>query len=402
LPFLSFRKVSVLLRKSLRPFLGFLVGGFSRFLLQQTKTELLVSGAEDRIGHLVVEPLFLELDQQFGSRDWNRVLVLWDPQTVANQSVFESLPKRFVPVANPLLRWFLNKIGNLASYRSQVVSVKEAIGSHQNASPLFALLGKASKEFDFFQVTDEEEKLKVIKDGLGIPFDRWVCCFHVRENVVFADGNVHSYRDSSLENMIPSLEEIVSAGGVAIRLGFPESVPMPTVAGVIDLAHHPNRSAESDFILSRGSRFFLGNSSGVFTMAASAGVPIVAVNNTPLGDVKVWGPRDLAIPKLYRNLTTRELEPFEIVFRSGVSKMTSSRAIADAGYEVIENSAEEIRQVVLEMMGVVDGSLSYSRAEKIRQEVFQKLFPPDNYSYHSGTKVGKHFLYNYRHLLPSD
>ena len=122
------------------------------------------------------------------------------------------------------------------------------------------------------------------------------------------------------------------------------------------------------------------------------------MNVVPLGALKIWGPGDLAIPKLLRIAGTDALLTFGRLLRSEWGNFWFSQDIADAGLEVVENDTEGTRGLVKEMIDVLDERKAYSLEEEALQDRTQELFVPRNYSYHSRTRIGTKFLQKYENL----
>ena len=185
------------------------------------------------------------------------------------------------------------------------------------------------------------ERLRV---EMGIPLSDWFVALHVRE-----DGDL-DYRNSSIGNYPDAIRVITRAGGWVVRLGDASMTPMPDMERVIDYAHSRWKSALMDLYLISECRFVFGTTSGPTEVALLFDRPVLIVNAESFFD---WGPirrGDLGIlkhvysPRLRRVVSVRELmeEPFE---SQRVSTPADSR-----GYQLIENSPAEIRDVVEEFM----------------------------------------------------
>jgi putative glycosyltransferase (TIGR04372 family) len=372
----------------------------SRFLcvvITKLKWTVLRPGYEDRLGHQVLEPMYFELQNQYGSLRSRRILVLWDPAKVANSFAYGLLPKRYLRVKNRFLRNFL-VLGLREQCKHEAETALSAVGSDQ-AARVFQLAHHVSHGFDFYVVPNEIAVRRALWKRLGVPDDRWLCCLHVREPGAFQRDEYHDYRNGSPDNLEPAIADIFEAGGYTVRLGSPAFSEMGPRAGFLDFAHHALRSEKNDFLLTRSARFFLGNTSGAAAPALAQGIPLAAVNVAPLGALKVWGPRDIAIPKLYRIAGTDELLPFGSLLQSEWGNLRSSKGIAVAGLEVVENDAGEIRDLVREMIDVLDEKKLYSPDEELLQARMQGLFVPRNYTYHSRTRIGSKFLQKYEDLI---
>ncbi len=391
----TWRNTRAILASILRTTLGPLV----RRSLRIFKTEILPSNLEGRIGHQIVEPLYLELLRQSGVRNWKRILVLWDPRQVANEMAFQSLPDSFIRVKSPLLRWALNQV-MMFVYTPEYPSPTQGVGIEGQAADLFKHTSLVDRNFEFLKIPDERAREIRLRSELGIPRDRWICTFHVREPGPFGDEAIHAYRNSDPKTYISAISEITARGGFVVRIGMSQAKSLATQEGLLQLGPGARRKGEADLILSRASLFFLGGgSSGAHAMASCNGVPVVGVNVAPLGAVKIWGPRDLAIPKLFRKISSGELAPFTEVLRSGSGDNRSSQKILNSGFELLDNTADEIKDLVTEMMDRLEGKHSASDEAECLQSQFQGLFSPSNYTFHSRTRVGEAFLRKYSHLL---
>lgn len=134
-------------------------------------------------------------------------------------------------------------------------------------------------------------------------------------------------------------------------------------------------------------------------MASSYGVPVAGVNVAPLAAAKIWGPKDLAIPKLYRDRRTKELACFSEILRSGMGDMRSSQKILSTGFELLDNTPDEIRDLVSEMIDRLEGVHSASDEAESLQGQFQMLFSSSNFAFYSKSRVGEAFLKKYDYLL---
>lgn len=375
-----------------------LVGPVIRLALRVSRTEVLPSHLENRIGHLICEPLYLQLLKTSGVRNWKRVLVLWDPKKVVNQLAYESLPDSFISVPNSALRRVLNLVV-AAAYTKKYESPTGGVGSQEKAAELFRYTSDIHPNFEFLRIPDERARELRLREELGIPKDRWLCTLHVREPGPFEDEAMHSYRNSDPSTYLLAISEIASRGGFVVRIGMNQAVALAPRDHFLQLSVQQRRHGEADLILSRASRFFLGGGSGAMAMASSRGVPVAGVNGAPLGAVKIWGPRDVAIPKLYRNIRTQELASFREILASGIGDERSSDEILASGFSMVDNTPDEIRDLVVEMMNRLDRKhVSSDKAESLQDE-FQRLFTPLNVTFFSQTRVGEAFLEKYRHLL---
>jgi putative glycosyltransferase (TIGR04372 family) len=388
------------LRSKLVQILSFLFGPMIRALLRCLGWTLLPSQFENRIGHQITEPLYLELLRLAGRARWTKALVLWDPSKIANQWAFDALPESFVRIKNAHIRALLNLLSHLAFSRSYP-SPTQSIGAIGVAAEIFKYTNLVTPNFEFLKIPEEAERERKVRIRLGIPLDAWICTLHVREPGEFDDELTQAYRNSSPENLALAIGEITSRGGFVVRVGqnqVKRVLPSESVK-YSELNSSGPTQGEDELLLCRASRFFIGNSSGALAMAVSHGIPVAAVNVAPLGALKIWGPRDLAIPKLYQHENSGKLASFSEILHTGTGDLRSSSEIHSSGFRLVENSAAEIKEVVLEMVNRLDGIHVESELDSRLQSQMQELFVPSNYTFFSKTRIGADFLRSHSSLL---
>jgi putative glycosyltransferase (TIGR04372 family) len=192
---------------------------------------------------------------------------------------------------------------------------------------------------------------------LGVPENGWHVCLHVR-----ASGFHKHHRErmsslnASIASYVPAIREILSRGGTVIRMGDSSMPPLPKMKGVVDYAHSPHRADWLDVYLCATARFFIGTSSGLGYVPALFDVPCVLTNWAPVG-TRPWRARDLYIPKLHRDRRTRALVPFSRSFAPPLGYVHVPRMLHGMGMELVDNSPDEISEVVREMLGRLEGNI---------------------------------------------
>jgi putative glycosyltransferase (TIGR04372 family) len=185
---------------------------------------------------------------------------------------------------------------------------------------------------------------------MGIPDASWFVTFHAREQG-FAGDPFPSPRNASLENFLPAMQEVVSHGGWAIRIGDKGMKPLPAMPGVIDYAHSDFKSDWMDIFLLAQCRFFVGTPSGPAQVPHLFGVPTVYTNWIPMADYP-YHANGLLIHKTHRDGETGHKIPYSrfLSLRTDYTNINARNNIT-----VEENTAEEIREVVVEMLDRLDG-----------------------------------------------
>jgi putative glycosyltransferase (TIGR04372 family) len=184
---------------------------------------------------------------------------------------------------------------------------------------------------------------------MGVPEDAWYVGLHVRHD------DWDYIRNANIMNYLPAIEAITAAGGWVIRMGDPGMTPLPPLPHVVDYALGPYKSDWMDVFLWATSRFFVGTISGPYQIPPTFGKPCVLSNIAPIVGTPTYC-RDIKIFKRYfsrnekRFLTYRELAGISAGF------VTSAGHLSTFNIELKENSPEEIREAVQEMIDRLNGS----------------------------------------------
>jgi len=169
-----------------------------------------------------------------------------------------------------------------------------------------------------------------------IGVDRWFVSLHVRE------GKNDLWRNADIMTYIPAIEYITKEGWV-IRIG--EGKALPDMHRVIDYANSPYKSDWMDVYLCAKCKFFIGTSSGMYTIAMAFGVPICMTNLIPYKVATYLTSQDLFISKLAKK--DNKYLTFKEMYSSILFYATTAYQID--GYELIDNTPEEIKEVTEEM-----------------------------------------------------
>lgn len=235
-------------------------------------------------------------------------------------------------------------------------------------------------------------------EQLGVPRGAWFVCLHVRESGYLQEGNnsYNAFRDADIETYLMAIKTIVGNGGWVIRMGDPTMKPLPSMKHVIDYIHSELRSDWMDIFCCAECRFFLGTTSGLFLVSFVFGVPCALANFTPMGE-RPWSGKDVFIPKLYWSTTEQRYLSFEEVLAPKFRYCFDGKIFESSGINIIDNTPEEINDLVLEMLDRLNGDLEYTKKDEYLQELIYTLLP-DN-SHGIGSRIGSTFLSKYEGLL---
>jgi putative glycosyltransferase (TIGR04372 family) len=203
--------------------------------------------------------------------------------------------------------------------------------------------------------------------AMGVPAGAWHVALHVREH------HWDRVRDSRIETYLPAIQAIVDRGGWVIRMGDPAMTPLPPMAQVVDYALGPHKSDWMDVYLWATTRFFLGTLSGPYQVPPTFGRPCLLTNVAPVYAPPMYG-ADVAIFKRYYDATRERFLTFPELLGSAIGFVSSSGHLASLGCELVDNTAEEIREATVEMLDRAEGRARPDDAEF--QAAYQRAYAP--------------------------
>ena len=247
---------------------------------------------------------------------------------------------------------------------------------------------------------DHRERGRAELKRLGVPEEAWFVGLHVRV------AGYHDLRNSDVNSYWQAIEAIVERGGWVIRMGDRTMEPlqppegMKTVASrVIDYVFSDCWSDWMDVYLWADGRFLVGTISGPFAVPGTFGVPAVGTNWCPMAP-RYWYSRDLYIPKQYRSERESRLLTFSEILSSPIGFSHLSEELARLGVRAIDNSPEQIKEVVVEMLDRLDGTTTYTDEDEQLYQRFDRMEPPVKHRIPGGgTRIGRDFLRANAHLL---
>jgi putative glycosyltransferase (TIGR04372 family) len=226
--------------------------------------------------------------------------------------------------------------------------------------------------------------------SLGVTADAWLVGLHLRE------GRVQGARNADISTYGTAIESIVARGGWVIRMGDPAMTPLPPMPQVIDYAHSEVRSDWMDVFLWARCRFFIGTQSGPSNVPPTFGVPCVLTNWSSMG-LRPWFNKDLCIFKLHWSEREARYVNFAEVTSSSLAWAECTGYRASQGIKLVDNTSEEINDVVIEMLGRLEGKLQYSKEDDGLQERFDRMYI--NNACKANARIGRDFLRKWAHLL---
>ena len=346
------------------------------------------------IGHSCVEPDCYVKEGILGLRPNYRTIVLAPRKKTANSHIFKYWKKYLTIITSPLACALLRPLAEnrftqhylfnyLFTFTSRFPEIQRKYGNR----PALLVLN----EIDY-------QRGWLTLDGLGVPRDAWFVCIHCREDGYL--GNVNqSMRNADIHNYFLAMDEIVKRGGWVIRMGDASMKPIPSQKRIIDYANLPIKSDWMDVFLCASCKFFLGSNSGLGSLAAIFGIPSGNANYAPISAVLPYGVKDVGMPKLIWSIKETRYLTFKEIFASDISIVRLDFLYEQAGVKAIENSPEDIRELVVEMFEKAQGTIVYSEDDERLQMMFKSLMNSSHYSYGAPSRIGRDFLRKYEYLF---
>lgn len=207
----------------------------------------------------------------------------------------------------------------------------------------------------------------------GIDATRPMVILHVRERgyrqrPALRQQRLDDLRNADIDTYRSAVAWLVDRGYQVIRIGDSTMTPCRW-PGVVDLATAPWRTDAFELWAVLNSRFFVCGDSGPYLLAPFAGVPALSVNTFRLGYNTV-GRNDLYIVKcVYDRVARRYLS-----IREQLNEAFLRGPLDLDRYEWVDNTPEEIREAVEDMVALLDSrGQSRTAAQKQHDDLLAAL-----------------------------
>ncbi len=218
---------------------------------------------------------------------------------------------------------------------------------------------------------------------MGIPPGALFVCLIVRDAAYLnshqeKDWSYHNYRDSEIRNYVLAAETLAERGYYVIRMGAKVNEAMKSSSPrIIDYATNGMRSDFMDIYLGATCVFCISVGTGFDAIPIIFRRPVAFVNFVPAGYFPTFSKRYLGIFKRHLDRKNNyELTLKEIFLRGcGLTDRTVEFAFKDV--KLLDNTPEEIRDLVIEMAERLSGTWKEHPDDKILQQRFWEIFPSD-------------------------
>ena len=345
-----------------------------------------------RIGHLATNTELCMRRMSVASPARKTVNIFLTGTPPANRQLLEMIKRKLIVVESNYLYELVQSIWQ------RTLDDKIWISLRESGYGLWKDWGTAGPQLSF--TCEEKKRGESVLQSLGIASQDSFVCFCARDKTYLDDAQTwrsrsewsyHDYRNNDIRNYMGAARFIADNGITAIRMGsVVENTLDESHPGIIDYAIH-NRSDFADIFLGANCKFFLGDTGGLFGPAAIFGVPFAAVNLTPLR-IAPRTSRDLFIPKKYRYSDNRKFLTIREIVDIGAHDWGRTEHYTKAGIDVVENTSEEILDLVVEMNERLDGTWIEYDSDNELQLVYRSMFPDNHPIIGHPSRIGTRFL----------
>ena len=355
----------------------------------------------DMIGHLAGEPDCYLKEIILGKEQKKYIEIILAPaDTVANDHLLGYWKRYFYIIKSPFICKLLKQITKDSSLTYDISTYFYHEATTCKPVRCYQIYDQYGSQQPILQLSqhDNERGNRWLR-SMGVPDNAWFVAIHARDDSFHPSRkDDQSFRDSDIRSYHLAIKAITEKGGWCIRVGKNRKDKLDYINQLIESELEGEKNEWLDVFLCSKANFFLGSSSGLLMLPTVFGTPTVCVNVAPM-TVFPFGHRDLSIPKLvYSNNESRCLNFCEIL-ELDIANANSSRYFERLNLTLINNSSEEIRDIAIEMMELLDGSIVYDGCDYINQEKFKHLIKPHHYGYGYKSRIGKDFLKKYNSLL---
>lgn len=362
---------------------------------------ILGEGNAYAIGHMSDMPAALAMAKILGWIPDYKMIWLAPPGRVANLSLLEYYKPYYDIVSEPHRIRELTPL--LPCLEIDTAFFKMPSGLTLNTRIAHSAISQAwldqGREPLFKLTPTHFERGQECLQKLGLPKGAWFVAAHVREAGFKNQANCpyNGHRLATASNFFEAFKRITDAGGWVVRMGEPSMSKLPELPNVIDYAHSEHKSDWMDIFLCGAARFYLGTSAGLKIVPPLFGTPSIITNVSPT--CYRHGHKNLFLPKLLWNNAEKRYLSFGEMFQPPIYDQENGVLLQELGIVSVENTNEEILEVVQEMIDKLSGTNIYTQEDEKMQQSYMSLCPPQGQFFLN--RIGREFLKRHRNLLPS-
>jgi putative glycosyltransferase (TIGR04372 family) len=321
------------------------------------------------IGHFAFDPEYHLTEQKLNVKS-AKVLILYylDIDYVTANIYWEKMVKRNLPVSS--LFWYLAYVNKL--FKGWERHHYESAAYKYSTADVDEIFHRTSASIRFTE--NENEIGKDFLAGIGLAEGDKFICLQVRDSkfdslyknnlykskLYFGYDRVKylEYRNADIENYVKACETLADKGYWVIRMGKHTNKSIPSKhRRIFDYSNSNKKTALLDIWLCHNCYFMITTGSGIDAFAYNGRRPMVYTNLMTYNDAMFNFSRShILFKKIKDKGSNKYLSLSEVlVLESEIKDNTGSYGYWDKGLDFVENSPEEIEDVVLEMENRLTG-----------------------------------------------
>ena len=247
---------------------------------------------------------------------------------------------------------------------------------------------KNEKKINYFNEEDIEYAHSFLQD-LGLSKDDKYVCLLCRDeaytkglygntyNLEYeTEGDKSIFRNANIENFKLVSEYLTGLGYYVIRMGDKNSKPfLSNNKKIIDYARLEKKNEFMDIFLTSHCNFFLTTGAGLDVVASSiCDLPIIIVNFAQVGYTRSTNKKQITIFKHFKKKNDLKNLTLSEIFDLNLAEALTNDIFLEKQIELIENTPEEIKDAVIEMLELMKNNFIVSDKYKDLQSVFWNHF----------------------------
>ena len=281
-----------------------------------------------------------------------------------------------------ILSWFILRPLDLIIRSFSFLSDYRAITGRGAERDIDNLLDQLPIHLDF--TTEEEDCGRAALSKMGIKENQPFVCLNVRDSAYLkhlykgSDTSYHNYRNSDINNYILATKALVDRGYFVIRMGSLVNDALNfNHPNFIDYAANGLRSEFMDIYLGSKCDFCITTGTGWDSIPEMFRRPMVYINMLPIVHIHTFRTNMISITKKHVLRATQETLTLSEIFARSVGFCVHTSDYEIKGVDLIENTPEEICDVVIEMAERLEGNWQAYPDDEALQQLFWEIFPTD-------------------------
>ena len=351
-----------------------------------------------RVGHLCANTEFWLKKQTLSDTRKREFNIFLSGTPLANRQILNMIKRRIFVLESDFLVWLVEGLKKILPAAHWMWIDLTNSGSNE-----WDIWNNVKPQLSF--TAEEHSRGQEVLKSIGIQ-GKFYVCFYARDkkylqtqlNNILNDWSYHDYRDSDINSFVQAFNLFATNGLKAVRMGcYVEESIKTDNPNIIDYATKFRTDFADAYVMAH-CKFFIGDTAGTFMLGALFNVPYAMVNYVPIGGC-ARSERDIFVPKRYWHKSKKRFLTLREIIEIGGDRWMRSEYFERAGILLIDNTVEEILEVIKELNARIDGTWVPHEGDEALQQRFREIFPPNHYMTGFRSRVGAEFLRRHKYLL---